>query len=343
MDRRPNHQAVAWFLENYTKGQLVLDPPYQRRTVWSPSYRRYFIDTVLRNFPSPAIFIDWQIKPGESTVYNVVDGKQRLTTLIDFTNDGFHLGDLFGGEGYDDPYWSDLSEDLQKRLMSYVLTVENISDASESELRDAFDRLNRNVAGLTHQELRHAQFKGDFIKRMEALAENPFWAEHRIFSPANVRRMRDVEFVSELFLLTMHGPIDGASRLLDSYYAEYEEEIPDEADHVASFDEILTWLDELPLDWTATRWRNMADLYSLWGALRERQADDDLPEPEAAAKVLTKFSKTQAKILEAERQEAKPPGTARDRRYYSNVRQGANKDAARTARIEALEEALASA
>ena len=341
MERRPNHQTVQWFLENHTSGQLVLDPPYQRRTVWSMAYRRFFIDTVLRNFPSPAVFIDWQIKPGHPTIYNVVDGKQRLTTLIDFVANEFHLGELFEGEGYDDPYWKDLSSDLQKKFVSYQITVENLSDASDSELRDAFDRLNRNVAGLTHQELRHAQFQGEFIKRMESIAELPFWEEHKIFTPANVRRMRDVEFVSELFLLTMNGVIDGAPRVLDSYYAEYDEEIPNEPVHRANFDAILDWLSTVPLEWEATRWANINDLYSLWGALRRIQENDGLPKADnAAAKRLTRFSLTQAKILAAQKAEKKLPGTPRDRRYFENVRQGGNKDTARRARIKALAEAL---
>ena len=63
-----------------------------------------------------------------------------------------------------------------------VLTVENLRDATDVELREAFDRLNRNVARLTAQELRHAVFPGVFLERMEALTEAPFWANKRIFS-----------------------------------------------------------------------------------------------------------------------------------------------------------------
>lgn len=341
MDRQPNHQTVQWFLENNASGQLVLDPPYQRRTVWSLSYRRFFIDTVLRNFPSPAVFISWEIVPGEPTAYNVVDGKQRLSALIDFVLNRFHLGNLFEEEGFRNPYWKDLTPELQKKYVSYQITVENLSDASDSELREAFDRLNRNVAGLTHQELRHAQFQGEFIERMEAIAELPFWAEHRIFTPANVRRMRDVEFVSELFLLTMHGVIDGAAGLLDAYYAEYDDEIPNESLHRSHFDEILAWLDEVPVDWEATRWANLNDLYSLWGALRSLQRKNGLPaSSKTTAKRLKKFSDTQAHILAAQKAEKKLPGTARDRRYFENIRQGGNKDTARRARTKALAEAL---
>src|SRR4051794_5392989 len=111
MERRPNTQTIQWFLEAYASGQLVLNPPFQRRTVWSDRYRRFFIDSILRNFPSPAVFIEWRIHPGAPTQYNVIDGKQRLTALIDFAAGNFHLADLFAEEGFDRPYWADLTDD----------------------------------------------------------------------------------------------------------------------------------------------------------------------------------------------------------------------------------------
>ena len=55
MDRRPNTQTVQWFLETDASGKLDLDPAYQRRSVWNPAYRRFYVDTILRDYPSPGI------------------------------------------------------------------------------------------------------------------------------------------------------------------------------------------------------------------------------------------------------------------------------------------------
>lgn len=221
------------------------------------------------------------------------------------------------------------------------MSVENLQNATEFELREAFDRLNRNVARLTHQELRHAVFPGVFLDRMEALAESPFWGDKRVFTAASIRRMRDVEFVSELFLLTMHGVLDGAAEVLDQFYADYIEEIPDEEEHRALFEEAMAWLDSLPLDWRATRWRNMSDLYPLWGVAAEFARDQAFPDPQASADRLTEFSEGQAAILAAERDNQPRPGTPRDQGYFSNVRQGANKEANRQILVDTLRELLA--
>ncbi len=53
MTRTLTTQDITWFLDLKEKGQLDLDPPYQRRSVWSPRDKRFFIDTVLNNYPAP--------------------------------------------------------------------------------------------------------------------------------------------------------------------------------------------------------------------------------------------------------------------------------------------------
>jgi hypothetical protein len=61
--RRHNQQTVAWFNDLYTRGLLDLEPPYQRRSVWNQAYKDAFIDTILIQYPSPAIFLYQEISP----------------------------------------------------------------------------------------------------------------------------------------------------------------------------------------------------------------------------------------------------------------------------------------
>lgn len=66
----------------------------------------------------------------------------------------------------------------------------------------------------------------------------------------------------------------------------------------------------------------------------------ELPDLGEAAAKLTAFSEVQAAILAAERENEPLPGTDADQRYFSNVRQGGNKDANRQARADILVEYL---
>ena len=48
---------VTDFLNWQRQGSLVLNPPFQRRSVWKPDAKSYFIDTVVRGLPAPIIYI----------------------------------------------------------------------------------------------------------------------------------------------------------------------------------------------------------------------------------------------------------------------------------------------
>ncbi|HYQ48098.1 MAG TPA: DUF262 domain-containing protein, partial [Thermodesulfovibrionales bacterium] len=48
---------IAWFLDINREGQLDLNPPYQRRSVWTLKDRKFFLDSIFRNYPCPAVFL----------------------------------------------------------------------------------------------------------------------------------------------------------------------------------------------------------------------------------------------------------------------------------------------
>lgn len=340
MNRRPNTQTVQWFLEIEAAGQLDLEPPYQRRSVWSDDYRRFYIDSVLRDFPSPAIYLQVETVAGAPTIYHVIDGKQRLLALIEFSKDEFHTGGYLEEEGLASTYYSDFPQEYKDKFVDYTLSVENITRASRAELKDAFDRLNRNVARLTKQELRHAMFEGVLISRMESMASGAFWTELGLTTRANVSRMRDVEFVSELFLLTMHGVQDGKPSILDEFYAEYDSGIPDEEDHRTRFDEVMNYLRSLPLDWPHTRWSNMADLYGLWAGVLDLPKARRPAKTRAAERLASFEGRVKGFADRLAARELRDPEDEEAVQYYDVVRQGSNKDTNRGARAEILKAVL---
>jgi hypothetical protein len=329
--RRANTQSASWFLDQASAGRLDLDPPYQRRSVWNTEYKQFFIDSLIRNYPSPTLFLEVDIGPGRPTIYRVIDGKQRLTALLDFTSDVFatpaSLNDLdLGGR-----YYSDLPEEAKVTLLEYQFEVETVSNASATELNEAFDRLNRNVARLNAQELRHARYGGAFIQKVEQLAEHPFWSETALATPAKVRRMQDVEYVSELYVVCMAGIQDGKD-YLDDFYANNDEEIVGEEEADRLFLTVQDFLRELNsiLPLRETRFANIADFYSLWaGALDLERAGGALPDAGESATRLREFA------WELEEQK-----TDRSRDYLLAAVQGSNKGANRSLRARILSDVL---
>ncbi len=265
--RSPTRQTVAWFIDLITRGQMNLDPPYQRRSVWPKPYKSFFIDTIIRNYPSPSIFLNLIVTQDGIVKYDVVDGKQRLEALMDFVNNIIALPVKFGNKDLDGKYFSELPDKYKKRFYEYEIPVEQLSIEQEDIINQAFDRLNRNVLKLTAQELRHSMFSGRFITFVSEIAEDSFWADICISRTAMIRRMKDIEFISELFLLTIHGIESTNKDMLDKYYALYDEEIPDEIKHRKTFENIKRTVEKLNLNICRNRLKYYSDFYTLWSAL----------------------------------------------------------------------------
>lgn len=329
-ERTPSPQTVSWFLDLDDGGRLNLDPPYQRRSVWSPQYRRFFIDSVLRNYPTQSIFIDRVVDPDRPTEYRVLDGKQRLTTILLFVRNEFAAPDSLDDMGLAGMYYEDFPKDDKLRILEYLFTVEMVTNTTSAELNQAFDRLNRNVARLNKQELRHAQFDGAFIRKVEELAEDPFWEQIGLVTDARRRRMLDVEYVSEFYVVAAAGIQDGKD-YLDEKYAAWDEEIPAARRVNKRFADTLAYLVELDeaLPLAPTRFSNVADFYSLWSALIDLRDRGTLPPASVTAERLSEFA------TELERGESE-----RAVQYVLSARQGSNKAANRAARAKTLAQVM---
>ena len=84
--RRASTQDVTWFLDQARQNRLDLEPPYQRKSVWTSGDRRFFLDTIFRDYPCPPIYLHKTIDDTGAAIYHIVDGKQRMETIINFAS-----------------------------------------------------------------------------------------------------------------------------------------------------------------------------------------------------------------------------------------------------------------
>ena len=109
-------------------------------------------------------------------MYVVVDGQQRIRACVEFVAGEFAL------DQEDSPEWADMTfEDLnefhKKRIYGYNFVVRTLPEMDHKQLREMFQRLNRNTISLNNQELRHATYWGEFISCVEKIAEDTRWTE----------------------------------------------------------------------------------------------------------------------------------------------------------------------
>lgn len=97
--------------------KLDLNPSYQRRSVWSLKYREFFVDTIIHNFPSPTLFLMKDYDDHNNVVYQVVDGKQRLTTIFMFLDGQFGTGENKTEPSLSEKYFTELPREIQRKFL----------------------------------------------------------------------------------------------------------------------------------------------------------------------------------------------------------------------------------
>jgi hypothetical protein len=231
---------VADFLGWQRARQLVLNPVFQRRPVWSLAQKSYLIDTIVRGLPIPIIFIRDRVDlTSKSVTRDVVDGQQRLRTLFSFIDasslpdldpqrDNFtvkavHNADIAGKS------FGRLAPNVQRHILDYEFSTHVLpSQTEDRDVLQIFARMNATGLKLNQQELRNAQFFGEFKTLMYELALEQLerWRNWRVLSDDQIARMHEVELTSDLVLNIMEGLTGKTQRRLDKIYERYEEDFP---------------------------------------------------------------------------------------------------------------------
>ena len=128
------------------EGNLDLDPDYQREYVWSSKDQELLINSIFEGIEiGKFAMVHLEYKEGSNLLYEILDGKQRVTTLVLFITDQFK---------YKGKYFSELASEDRVYFMDYNITLgETRSELSEKEKREYFLRLNTRGVEQTSAHL----------------------------------------------------------------------------------------------------------------------------------------------------------------------------------------------
>lgn len=325
---------ITWFLDLNSRGLLDLKPPYQRHSVWTTKERRYFLDTIFNGYPCPPLFLYKSLTDDGIATYHVVDGKQRLETIIAFANNKISLSDDMSDEGLSGKRWKTIDTDQKKKFWNYQIAVEMLDSVDNAVVKEIFDRYNRTSRNLERQELRHAKYDGWFVKFAEDEAKKSEWKSIGIVTTANARRMKDVQFISELMIVLLKKDISGFDQNeLDEYYANYETPLEFDAEFqedefVQRFESVKQWILELEKSSGAVSelGKTYTHFYTLWSCVALKESD--LPAPSTCAETYRTFMTNVSRLSKADDLEALLSGDEAESlnqpfMYYQNAR-GAN-------------------
>ena len=200
---KPIHDLVHL----YNNRQLNLNPGFQRNSVWTTKDRAKLIESVIRNYPVPAIFLYRREKNGK-IVYDVIDGKQRLESILMFM--GVMRGNRFrvktqleeNSESIEFG-WNYLKrKNRQSSIEGYKLYTIEV-DGDLSDIIDLFVRINSTGKALTSAEKQHAKYyNSSFLKTAANVAEKykDYFLRTGILSAGQISRMKHVELLCEIML-----------------------------------------------------------------------------------------------------------------------------------------------
>ncbi|HLP49732.1 MAG TPA: DUF262 domain-containing protein [Chitinophagales bacterium] len=249
---------VSDFVSWQRNGSLLLNPTFQRRSVWKPGAKSFLIDTIMKGLPIPIIFLRERQSDLNTLepIREVVDGQQRLRTLISFIGPQFlkdynpKRDDVTLSKSHTPEYanarFEDLPNDVKRQILDYQFSVHILpASTGDREVLQIFSRMNATGTKLNDQELRNAEFFGEFKTSVynSALKQLNKWREWELFTDDNIARMQEVELTSDLYILIQSGITGKTQKLLDKYYSTHEEELPHREKIESRFETVLSEID----------------------------------------------------------------------------------------------------
>lgn len=204
MEAHLQDRTVKELVDLRREGFMVPNPEYQRGEVWTLDQKKKLIDSVLRGYQLPMIYLHDIRRTVAGRVmerFEIIDGQQRTTALSDFVEGAFSLYDIDDERAKFPPFLMDrdcdwggkdfqaLPRTLQEQLLETRLPIAIITSDDFNEIRDLFVRL-QSGRPLNHQEKRDSLPGGftEYILKLGGKPAIPRFPGHEFFQ--RVLRMK---------------------------------------------------------------------------------------------------------------------------------------------------------
>lgn len=287
----PNRSSytVSDFTDWASGGTLFISPKFQRRGVWKTPAKSFLIDTLIRGYPVPPIYLRVaQSSAKKKTIREVIDGQQRISAVLDFVAGKFSLGNTVAQE-LRGMRFDALPPKIQDGIRNYSFICEVFHGVADDQVLEIFRRVNTYSVPLNAQELRNGRWFGDFKEISYRLATKylTFWRENRIFSEQKIARMAEVELTSELLIVLIDG-VQDKKKSIDSYYERYDESFDARGTIVSRFEKIIEEIGSSCPSLAETSFARAPLFYALFAALAHRlYGVKNIPLPRKRTGVLT--------------------------------------------------------
>ena len=224
MKTSAENRRIRQLLSGIQSGEIRPRPDFQRNLVWSNKDKVKFLDTVLRGYPFPEIYLatgEVNLQTAEGTEM-LVDGQQRITTLHQYFT-GFNGLKLISEIT---PY-RDLIRSDQSAFLNYEVAVRHLGIIGTDEIREVFRRINSTAYSLNAMEIHNARYNGPLKQCADEISQGQFFETHSMFSASDIRRMRDIVY-SITVLISMLSTYFNRDDEIEAYLERYNDEFPED-------------------------------------------------------------------------------------------------------------------
>lgn len=157
--------------DDLTKSLYV--PEYQREFVWKPEKQSLFIESVLLGVPLTPFLVSDNINDNENSGrLEIIDGSQRIRTLIAFHENKLRLRKLEKLIGINTAKFKDLPKTLQSYFVNKDFRIIVVDNAEIEVRKDLYKRINTTSEALTDAEIRKGSYSGDFYDLVLEMSMN---------------------------------------------------------------------------------------------------------------------------------------------------------------------------
>jgi len=198
--------VTIWVFYEQRK-QFKLDPPFQRKSVWTKVQKEAFIDTLLRGDPIPPLEAYEEVSEDGVRTFIVLDGHQRATTILDFIENQFRTWTEKekektepGSEGPVEPkkLFKQLPPHIRNRFNSVNLQFNLLRKINDAQVRTRFLRVQNHSPLTSAEKLNSYASKANEVARR--IEQHPFWESYTGYA---AHTDRNQTFQSSLQLLAI--------------------------------------------------------------------------------------------------------------------------------------------
>lgn len=280
-----NNKKIIEIYNQLRSGQLAINKDYQRKLVWKRSHKLNFIDTILKNYPFPEVYL----APGALDqvklilIDEIVDGQQRLTTIRDYIEGT----DVFALPNISVKKFNELTPDEKTMFLNYEVSVRYLKNVNKDQIREIFQRINKTDYALNATERLNAQWgDSEFVCFAKQLIEPEFESdsvqfkideemrrkfikffhgeeeEDGIFTANDISRMLALQYIMSLVATMDSQEYFSRNDKIQSYIQGYNESFPQAAELRDRLSSIVDFVRGLAIN-RFSRWYNKANLFTL--------------------------------------------------------------------------------